>query len=191
MNWRAPVPLLALAALAAMASPGEAHRLDVQCFVRPGWQVQVESWYETGEPPRGARVEVFRLDGQLLTEGKIDKNGMFAFSLKDVETLRVVVTSVGHRAEATVTEDALRQNVASACAACLSLDPLLASSFVAVVPSRPQPTAVLSSPIEHPSTFPLWGAVSGVGILLGVAVAFKWLSMRRQLGNTSSNGTSH
>lgn len=85
MNRRASIPLLALMALAASAGRANAHRLDAQCFVRPGWQVQVESWYETGEPPRGARVEVFRADGQLLTAGKLDMNGVFGFSFVGAE----------------------------------------------------------------------------------------------------------
>src|SRR5262249_1644338 len=120
---RASILLLVGTTLTANANPAFAHRLDAQCFVRADWQVQVESWYETGEAPRGARVEVFRADGRLLTTGNLDKNGVFVFPYKEVQGLKVVVTSVGHRAEAAVTTEALERAVACTCAACMAPAP--------------------------------------------------------------------
>ena len=70
-------PLTRLAALALLlAAPGQAraHRLEAEYRVLPGNKVQVESWFDlTGDSPRGAQVKVYRADGQLLTDGKLDE----------------------------------------------------------------------------------------------------------------------
>jgi nickel transport protein len=77
-----------------------AHRLDAEATVRSFGRVQVEAWFETGDIPKSARVQVFRPDGRLLTEGKLDDQGIFTFTYIDAEPLRVVVDAgVGHRAE--------------------------------------------------------------------------------------------
>jgi hypothetical protein len=175
VNRRASIPLLALVALAGSTGPAHAHRLDAQCFVRPGWFVQVESWYDTGEPPPGARVEVFRADGQLLTTGKLDKNGVFVFTFAEVETLKVVVTSVGHRAEATVPAEALARVTTCTCVAGLTPEqtPFFAAALISpALKTRHEreESDLASEPIlHHDSPFPLGGMLAGVGILLAVA----------------------
>ena len=185
MSRRAFIPLLALVALACIAGRARAHRLDAQCFVLPGWRVQVESWYETGEPPRGARVDVIRADGRLLTSGKLDKDGVFVFSFEEVETLKVVVTSVGHRAEASVSAEALARLTICTCGAGLAPEPppflaaaLLSPALKTRYPSEESDRA--SEPIlHHDSSFPLIGMLAGVGILLAVALGFRLWSSRR------------
>jgi hypothetical protein len=167
--------LLACTALAGIADRARAHRLDAQCFVRPGWLIQVESWYETGEPPPGARVEVFRADGGLLAAGKLDSRGVFVFSFAEVETLKVVVTSVGHRAETTVPAELLARATTSTCVACLSPEPT--PFLAAALLSPPLDTGhergkspPTSQPILHrDSPFPFGGMLVGLGILLAVA----------------------
>ena len=167
--------LIAFVVLAGMASPAQAHRLDAQCFVRPGWLIQVESWYDTGEPPRGARVEVFHADGRLLTTGTLDRNGVFVFSFAEVESLKVVVTSVGHRAETTVPAEALARFTVCSCAACLAPAPMPLLAAALVSPSletrhEREELHRASEPIlHHDSPFPLVGLLAGVGILLAVA----------------------
>ena len=167
--------LLACTALAGIADRARAHRLDAQCFVRPGWLVQVESWYETGEPPPGARVEVFRADGGLLVAGKLDENGVFVFSFAEVETLKVVVTSVGHRAETTVPAELLARTTISACVACLSPEPKPFLAAALLSPARGSglersESAPSSQHLLHrDSPFPLVGMLVGLSILLAVA----------------------
>lgn len=191
MRWALLLPL-ALAALSGTALPAFAHRLDAQCFVRPSWQVQVESWYETGEAPRGARVEVFRTDGQLLTTGKLDRNGVFVFSYKELQALKVVVTSVGHRAEAPVTAEALERAAVCTCVASLPpTPPFLAAALL----SSPETSGSahnepiqLAEPIADHRSSVRWGnALLGVGGLLAVAALFRWLSLRQRLSARSNS----
>lgn len=81
-------------------SLARAHRLDAEYVVLPGHKVQVECWFETGDSPRAAKVQVFRAGGQLLAEGQLNDQGLFIFSFQDVEPLTVVVNAgAGHRKE--------------------------------------------------------------------------------------------
>jgi hypothetical protein len=179
---------LAIVAFAGIASPAEAHRLDAQCFVLPGWRVQVESWYDTGEPPRGARVEVFRADGQLLTTGTLDNNGVFVFSFTEAEKLKVVVTSIGHRAETTIPAESFTSATACTCAACLvpEPNPFLAAALLSPALEtnleRQQSTRAPGPILHHDSPFPLGGALAGVGILLAVA-AFVGIRLRARMNH--------
>ena len=165
------------------AITAHAHRMDAQCFVRPFWQVQVEAWYETGDPPRGARVQVFRADNSLLVEGRLDDNGVFAFSFREAENLKVVVSSTGHRAEATVSSEILARQLALTCVTCLAgeappflIAPLLAPPAPGDAPIE---TAMHAPPLRgRVSRFPTLGMLAGVSILLAVAVFFRRRSRR-------------
>jgi ABC-type Co2+ transport system permease subunit len=99
-------PVLLLAALAGLAAPGQAraHRLEAEYRVLPDGRVQVESWFDlTGDSPRGAKVEVFRPEGQLLIKGTLDEKGLFTFLAPNAWPLRVVVSAgAGHRKELTI-----------------------------------------------------------------------------------------
>jgi hypothetical protein len=79
--------------------------------VLPDRRVQIESWFDlTGDSPKGAHVRVFRPDQSLLTEGKLDENGIFIFRYDRVEPLKVVVSAGdGHRAELTIPASKLEQ----------------------------------------------------------------------------------
>jgi nickel transport protein len=91
-----PALLLVLAVPAAV----QAHGLDAQAFSMPDGKVQIESWFTNGDVPHQAQVQVFRPDGGLLTEGRLDEKGTFVFSGPRAEALRVVVTAgPGHRKE--------------------------------------------------------------------------------------------
>jgi len=181
---------LALLALTGVARPANAHRLDTQCVVLPGWRVQVESWYETGEPPPGARVEVYRADGRLLTAGKLDKNGVFVFSFVGMESLKVVVTSVGHRAETTVPAEALARATTCTCVACLSPRPTPFLPTALLLPAlrthEREQSAQTAEPVLHEDPpFPLAGALAGVGILLAVAA---FVRFRRRMRTDHAPG---
>jgi len=78
--------------------------------VLPGGKVRVESWFETGESPKGALVSVSRADGTLLfpQPGVLDANGVYVFRYEKVEKLRIVISAgEGHRKELAIPETEL------------------------------------------------------------------------------------
>lgn len=86
-----------------------AHKLEGEFKVLTAQKrVRVETWFDlTGDAPKDAKVKVLRADGTVLTEGKTDAEGRFAFSYEEPEPLRVVVTADdGHRCELRITEKA-------------------------------------------------------------------------------------
>lgn len=191
-SLRGPVLLLSLLAGLAVTGRAEAHRLDAQCFLRPGWRVQVECWYDSGDVPRGARVQVFRDVGPLLLEGRVDRQGVFLFIYPKAEPLRVVVSaSGGHRAEVRITAEALRRNATCACVACLSPVPAPVLTAPLLVPIHGLDDQDGQSDLQGSGRLvPLhaegdWrrllpGAGAGVGLLLGVAALVWWRRGRRQ-----------
>src|SRR5262245_23532966 len=91
--------LVLFAALLA-AGDAKAHRLDAQAFLLPGHRLQVEGWYSSGEPAKGATVEIYRPNGQLMADGKLNEDGIFTCLLKEQEALRIIVSAKGgHRKE--------------------------------------------------------------------------------------------
>jgi nickel transport protein len=103
-------PALPAALVLAFLLPGSAlaHRLKAQAFVLPNQRVQIESWFSTGDPARGARVEVLRADHQILTSGQMNEHGVFVFDYAGSGPLTVVVRAgAGHRAEVVVTAEEL------------------------------------------------------------------------------------
>lgn len=101
-----------LVAMLSQPSQALAHRLMAEVHVLPGRQIQVESWFENdGRSPAGADVRVFRSNGTLFTQGKLDAQGIFAFTFNQpVERLNIVVSAgQGHLKELTVTVEDLEQ----------------------------------------------------------------------------------
>ncbi len=89
----------------AQAREARAHRLEGEYRVLPGQKVQVESWFETGDSPYGAKVRVYRADDSLLfaEPGELNEKGVYVFRYEKVEKLRVVVSAgAGHRKEMTI-----------------------------------------------------------------------------------------
>ena len=106
--------LCACLTLLVGSAPAYAHRLDAQAFVLPDQRVQVESWFSSGEPARGAKVQVLRVDGSLLTEGVLDDKGIFIFKPGSSEKLTVVITAgMGHRKELTIAGEDLARIMSS------------------------------------------------------------------------------
>jgi hypothetical protein len=90
----------------ALAPAALAHRLEGEYKILPGRKVQVESWFETGDPPVGAKVRVHRADGSLLfpEPGTVDDKGVYVFAYEHAEQLRVVISAgQGHRKELVIT----------------------------------------------------------------------------------------
>ena len=147
----------------------------------PGWQIQVQAWYEGGGPASGARLQVREADGRLVVEGRLDRNGLATFFHSEAKDLKIVVSVTGHRAEQTLSAEALRRRIVSTCAACVmpGPSPLLAASVLVPLPISSHEAAAGFVPAESGSEFPLWGVVGGVGVLLAVAVTFTWRSVRK------------
>lgn len=170
--------LLTAGCWASVASLAHAHGLEGEAVLRPGWQVQVESWYETGDAPAGARVEVFRANGSMLTEGKLNDQGIWLFSLREIEPLRIVIRAGGgHRKDISLTADALlRQGACTVVAALPS--PALAAALLTPAEGRaasPAPESVVQR-----AAGPQWTKLFiGVVALLAVATAaVQWRKLR-------------
>ena len=99
---RSAVMLSSLIFLAIAAWPALAwgHRLEAEAQAKKIQKVKIESWFDLGGVPSGARIQVFRkIDNQLLLEHALNENGQFTF-YADWEPLRVVVSAGdGHQKE--------------------------------------------------------------------------------------------
>jgi cobalt/nickel transport system permease protein len=161
ITLRPPALLLAVLGVLWAAGPAHAHRLEADCQVLPGGRVQIESWFDPGDGrPRGARVQVFRPDGSLLAEGKTDDQGVFVFSCREAEPLRVVVNAgAGHRKEFMIRKEKLEQ----------------------IAPAGTQDPP----PPSHPSRVSIKDVLIGVGFLLALAAFVLSLRNARRLDELS------
>lgn len=91
--------LLTISVLLALPSLALAHQLEAEAKIDlKAKRVIVETWYETGDAPKEARVKVLRPDGSILAEGRADERGNYAFEYQQAESLRVEITAPGgHR----------------------------------------------------------------------------------------------
>jgi hypothetical protein len=191
--------LLALVVILLASGSARAHRLQADYTVRPGWRVQVESWFETRESPPAARVQVFRPGGQLLTEGRLNDEGVFVFPFTEVETLRVVVSARdGHRAEVKVPAAALARHAVCSAVACLPAEPISLLRVPALLPLPGGTGAVPAAAVkgnpppeggntsfppeaDRNSPFPIKDVIVGVGFLLAVAAFLLSVRNAREL----------
>jgi nickel transport protein len=98
--------LLVVLALALLLSAGtsSAHRMLIGYQIK---EVQLNTIYDDGTPAQGAEIEVYK-DGELYAEGVADSKGTFTFEPKigdKIEDLTFVSSSVGHRAELSLSQD--------------------------------------------------------------------------------------
>jgi hypothetical protein len=173
-------PLKVLAALLGtclLAGTTQAHGLSVQAFALPNNQVQIESWFSTGRPARGARVEVFRSGRQPVTSGQLDEQGIFVFPCAESEPLTVVVSAAGgHRAEIAITTEELRR---------ARQDPVARPSQTSADADDP-PAAVLlarrdASPIIKDALIGLSFLLALAAFLLSVRTARRLRELRSRL----------
>jgi cobalt/nickel transport system permease protein len=101
--------LLAAAGLLLTAAPAFAHRLKADYKVLPNeHKVKIEGWFESGDAPKNATVQVYRSDERLLIEGKLNADGVFVFPFEEADELRVVVNAPGgHREQLKIPKAAL------------------------------------------------------------------------------------
>jgi cobalt/nickel transport system permease protein len=110
VSARPPALLLAIFTTLLAAGHARAHRLDAAFFVLPDRQVRIESWFDLGGVPNGAKVQVFRPGAQLLAEGQLDEQGCFVFRFMDDEPLEVIVSAgAGHRKSFVIPREDLEQ----------------------------------------------------------------------------------
>lgn len=116
--FRSPWSVLIVSSLLVSllnTTPARAHRLLAECRVLPGQMIQVEAWFDAGGgPSAGARVQAYQGD-QLLTEGKLDKEGVFVFGYEQPDELRIVISAgAGHRQELSLTRAQLERGAGTA-----------------------------------------------------------------------------
>lgn len=161
--------------------PAWAHAMVVEAKVLPFWQIRVESWYETGDAPGGARVVVQRGDGGRVTEGRLDTQGVFAFECREAGPLQIVVTDgLGHRAETTIAAERLTLRTIETVGLCLTPPPsLLAGPLLAPPPPSEQLMVVkVTSQRTGP---PLGRLLLGAAILMAMAGAWAlWAQSRKR-----------
>ncbi len=147
-----------------VADEASAHLLKAEFRVLPGRRVQVESWFDiTGDAPKGAKVEVFRADGQSLAQGTLDRNGIYVFAYEKAEPLRVVVTAgPQHAAELSIPEARLAEGD--------TLEP----------PAEPAPTAPVPM-VDRTSSVTVKDVMVGVAFLLALAAFVLSVRNARQL----------
>lgn len=172
--------MTALALGLALFATGEvrAHRLDAQAFFLPEQKkVRIESWFDSGQLARGAKVQVFRKDGQLLTEGVLDQESRFVFSIDKAEPLRVVVNAGGgHRKELDIAAEDLQRSL-----------PKETPSSTEKVASKGVP----STPVrvgERQGEQRIKDLLIGVGFLLALAAFVLSVRNARQLKGFKSPG---
>jgi hypothetical protein len=95
-----------------------AHRLEAEYRILAGHIIQIESWFDlTGQSPRGATVQIYGSDHHLLTEGKLDADGLFRFPFTRAEPLHVVIRAgAGHRKDLDITQIELERALANGAA---------------------------------------------------------------------------
>lgn len=156
------VVILALAAAAVGAGNARAHKLDVEYRVLPGKTVRVEGWYESGESPKNALVQVTRENGEVVAQGTLNSQGLFLFTFAEAEPLKVVVDTRDHRKEIRIPVEALRAGEAAPSAA------------VAAAPPSEPPLARRESPGAARDV------MAGVALVLAVAaLLLSWRNARR------------
>jgi hypothetical protein len=164
--------MAALAVLSVLVPAGtaRAHRLDAQAFVLKDRKVQVEAWFPSGVPARGARVQVLRAGGELLTQGKTNEEGIFRFTFDEPEPLRIVISDgAGHRKELSLSSQDLARPIS----------PKAPGGTAGSTQEEDAGKPVILA--NRNSGVPVKDVIVGVGFLLAVAAFFLSLRNARRL----------
>jgi hypothetical protein len=169
-----PAALVACLLLTATtAGRAEAHRLEAEHRILADGRVQIESWFDLGgESPKGAKVQIFRTDGSLLVEGRLNDSGLFVFSCREAQPLRVVVSAgAGHRKEFVIPRADFVRNRVCQCAAALAPALPFLSTVVARLVADPESNSVSLAPsADRTARTSFLKVAFGVGLLVLVAV---------------------
>jgi len=97
--------------------PVFAHKVNIFAYVE-GDKVYSESYFNDGKKCVDSKIEVFDNQGDKLLEGLTDEEGMFSFEIPPEDVIDgdlkiVLIASMGHRAEYTISADELGDTVGS------------------------------------------------------------------------------
>jgi hypothetical protein len=149
-----------------------AHNLLVKYHLLPGARVQIESYFDTGDAPLRATVKIHRVDNTVLSEGKLDRSGLYTFGVTEAEDLLVEVKDrTGHRAETRISAKELKQSIASDALALLTphVTPLIPLTVLAARSAIGQPDEDAPNRPGDRGHGPPWDKLLlGIGILLGL-----------------------
>ncbi len=163
---------LLVAVVVLLAGPGLAHAHKLNALWRPlsDQQVQIESFFPQGYPPRDATATVYRADGSKLTDGALDDKGHFVFHYDKAEDLRIVVRA----AAGTLDEHTAVVNIAA--------KELSSSADAPTAPATDSADARGSFAFNEESLVAnLKDFLIGIGFLLAVAAFVLSLRNARQL----------
>ena len=151
------VLLSALAATFSAAQEARAHRLDGQLFLLPNRKIQVESWFSNGDAAKGAKVQVYGAQNELVGEGELNDQGVFVFPLGDIDPRAVIISAgAGHRKVLTLAAKVLERAAAAP-----------ENNGHSAGPNGVSTTAVPLA--ERDSAGPIKDVLVGVGFLLALA----------------------
>jgi hypothetical protein len=170
--------LLILGWLAA-SSVACAHNLEMACQLLHGWRVEVRGWYEGGDPASGARVKITQSNGRVVREGHMDKYGIFTFDITGTNTLNIVISVTGHRAEQTIAAETLQRHLVACCCAGMAPQPMQMPALLELQVSKLDEARRSQRSSNPSSPFPWVGMSLGVGGLFLVAIVFLWLTKRK------------
>jgi nickel transport protein len=146
----------ALLALVLAAGDAHAHRLDAQAFILPNHQIQIEAWFSNGDAAQSATVQVFGAQGQRITEGHLNSQGIFIFPYGGADALKIVISAgAGHRKELSLQAGALAAPASEKAPA----SPVQGNELA----PTPVPLA------ERDSGVPVKDVLLGIGFVLAVA----------------------
>jgi hypothetical protein len=107
---------LTLLLLLLVVGSASAHALKADYTILPGKQVRIECWFARSltsevEIPKAATVQVVRTDSSVLLDGITDGEGVFVFTYKEPQKMKVIVDAgAGHRATLTIEAEKLEKS---------------------------------------------------------------------------------
>jgi nickel transport protein len=102
------ITILITSYLLLLTSPVYAHKVNIFAYVE-GDTIYTESYFPDGRRVEGGRIEVYDSLGNMLLEGRTNRDGQFNFKPPKIDDLKIVlVASMGHKASYTLSKDELK-----------------------------------------------------------------------------------
>lgn len=198
--------VLTLALILLTMGTAHAHKVNIFAYAENG-MVYTESYFSDGKKAIGAKIEVFDAkNGDLLLEGRTNKEGEFSFSIPKPTGLRLVLTaSMGHKNKYLLPEDEIRAALGlpegSSGAATAQAEASMKNKKVAATPAlisekqlekiidkivqkRTAPIVKkivrLEEQLQKPSIPDILGGIGYILGLMGVGIYFKYRARQRK-----------